>query len=175
MLQSFKNQQFYLLFGLPNDKFLFWQQRRPIQVSKTKIFWNYMKSCIREMGSKWSPDHCKEFLIPAQDKGTWRGRDLRSCTHASGPARIPKPLGPWAKAAKFHLCRPSRRNDMALDISLFWAVFWPAQGQTPFLTAKTADSGLENKKYSETRRRFGSENRGSKWSPPTRRASGRGP
>ena len=27
----------------------------------------------------------------------------------------------------------------------FWAMFGPVQGQTPFLTVKTADSGLENK------------------------------
>ena len=33
---------------------------------------------------------------------------------------------------------------MALYMSLFWALFGPAQGQMPFLTAKTADSGLEN-------------------------------
>ena len=48
---------------------------------------------------------------------------------------------------------------------VFWAMFGPAQGQTPFLTVKTADSGLENKKYSETRRKVGSENRGSNWTP----------
>ena len=33
---------------------------------------------------------------------------------------------------------------MALYMSLFWDVFGPAQGQMQFLTAKTADSDLEN-------------------------------
>ena len=54
---------------------------------------------------------------------------------------------------------------MALYILLFWAMFGPAQGQMPFLTAKTADSDHENQKYSEIRRKVGLENRGSKWSP----------
>ena len=55
-----------------------------------------------------------------------------------------------------------------------FASFSPTQRQMPFLTVKTADLGLENRKYSETRRKVGLENRGSKW-PPDHGKGPRGP
>ena len=84
-------------------------------------------------------------LSPCTSQG---GRDLRSCTHAPGRARIPKPLGPWAPEQ-----RPQSLIWTGRAVEMLWpskyrcfgAMFGPAQGQMPFLTAKTADSGLEHK------------------------------
>ena len=44
-------------------------------------------------------------------------------------------------------------------------MFGPAQGQMPFLTAKTADSGLENKNILKLDEKLDLETWGAKWSP----------